>query len=264
MNKYTIGTIMGSALISIFKNSYDGFQNLIGQPKGSAARIIFKHRVTCYVKVRNYKMVQLLTNNDLHSEKEIKHQTGPAAYATTYTGVKFDNSDNKDVDSLIVWFRDSYPHKDIYFDITFYSFSPKIEVAEGDHGINPKIWKMIRDSIPSIWDGSNKMTNWWQSLSTHRPKVASAIWDGPLPSIRSYPERGRGVQTVSKEAKRRKKEYGDYYMELDTHRDSFNSNVFEWSTCYYGTSTGIPMLLKNDGTIVSANPPSTRPKLRKR
>jgi len=249
---------------TVGKTKINGFQNWTGQPKGSASRIIFKHRVTCYVKTRNYKMVQLLTNNDLHSEKEITHQTGRAGYTTTYRGVQFNNSNDKNVESWIVWFRGSYPHNEIYFDITFYSFSPKIEVSEGDHGMAPKIWEMIRDSIPSIWDGSNKMTSWWKGLTTHRPKVAAAFWDGPLPSLHSYPERGRGVQTVSKEAKRRKKEYGDYYMELDTNRTSFSNNTFEWSTCYYGTSTGIPMVLKNDGTIVSANALSTGPKLRKR
>jgi len=295
MNKYTIGTILGTALLSIFKNKSGGrseefkelalsmihqyglenetarymdrFNKWTGKPKGSATRLIFKHRVTCYVKVRNYKMVQLLTNNDLHSEKEITHQRRTAGYTTTYRGVKFNNPNeykDKNVESLIVWFKDSYPHKDIWFDITFYSFSPKIEVAEGDHGMAPKIWEMIRDSIPSIWDGSNKMTSWWQGLSTHRPKVGAAFRDGPLPSLYSYPDRGRGVQTVSKEAKRRKQEYGDYYMELDTHRGSFSNNTFEWSTCYYGTSTGIPMVLKNDGTIVSVNTLSTGPKLRKR
>jgi len=243
----------------------DRFNKWTGKPKGSATRLIFKHRITCYVKIRNFKMIQLLTNNSLHSEKEIKHQTGVAGYHhTTYRGVQFNNSNDKNVESLIVWFKASYPHNDVWFDITFYSFSPKIEVAEGDHGMAPKIWEMIRRSIPSIWDGSNKMTSWWQGLSTHRPKVAAAFWDGPLPSLHSYPDRGRGVQTVSKESKRRKQEYGDYYMELDTNRTSFSNNTFEWSTCYYGTSTGIPMALKNDGTIVPANALSSRPKLRKR
>lgn len=254
----------------IGKDKLEAFNNWTGQPKGSAANtvgIMFEHRVLFGVTIRDWKMVQIITNNQdptvsYSTEARYHHQR-------QYQGVVFKNPENPYIKELIVWTYSHYPNYRAIFDITFYSHEYEIKVTSGEDNkeLNPEIWKMIRRTIPSLYDGSNNMTSWWKGLAVkNRPKVSNAFLDGPLKSIYNFPDRGRGVQTVSKQNKRRKKEYGRYYMELDNYGASFSVIDPPGTTVARDnkTSIGIPMKVKSNGSIVPFNFSKGYPKLRRR
>ena len=257
MNKYTIGTILGASILSLVKTAKGSAANTVG--------IMFEHRVLFEVTIRDWKMVQIITNNQ--SATVNYSREGRLGDNRQYNGVVFENPENPYIKQVIVWTFSSYPNYKAIFDITFYSNEPTMKAALGEENedINPEIWNMIRRTIPSLYDGSNNMTSWWKGLSTkNRPKVGNAFLDGPLKSIHHFPDRGHGIQTVSKQNKRRKKEYGRYYMELDTHGGSFYVTDPSGTTVGRNQiSKGIPMRLQLDGSIVPFSSPNL-PSLRKK